>query len=360
MEICTYNKCTGCMACYNNCPRHSISMKYDKIGTLLPIINLETCIHCNLCSNICPSNKILKTNNPIEAFACWNLDEEKRKQSSSGGLATTLYEHFINKNGIVYGCSYEKNLQLIFSSATNLIEIEKFKTSKYSQAYIGNIFKEILSYLNDNKEILFIGTPCQVAGLKSYLKRDFENLTTVDIICHGVPSQKYIDEYIEYLNLPEKPDNITFRGLYNFYFTLYKNSKVLYSKKAKDDFYFYSFLNGLFYRESCYDCNFANSSRIGDITIGDFWGLGKEKPFNHDTSLGVSLCLINTDKGINIFNNIKNKLFFEKREISEAIAGNDQLRHPSIKNSDFNKFQELYLKYGFEYAINKCFNKEEL
>lgn len=356
-NICPNNKCTGCMACYNSCPKHCISMEFDEYGTLLPNINKDYCINCNICSKICPINSILKMNTPLEAYACWNLDEKIRKSSSSGGIAYTFYKNFILNNGIVYGCHYDENLQLRFSSASSLNDIEKYKTSKYSQAYIGNIFKKIREHLNNNTKILFIGTPCQVAGLKSYLVKDYDNLFTIDLICHGVPSQKYIDEYVTSLDLQNKPTNLSFRGLHDFYFTLYKDSQILYSKKAKEDPYFSSFLNGLFYRESCYECTYANSSRIGDITIGDFWGLGKDIPFEHNTSSGVSVALINTTKGNQLFETIKESIFFEKRTVLEAIEGNDQLRHPSIKHKNFNKFQELYIQNGFAYAIHECFNK---
>ena len=353
-NICDKTKCTGCMACYNACPRHCISMVYDENGILNPQIQDNLCSGCNICSTVCPVNKDIPVTMPLETYACWDLNNENRKTSSSGGIASIFYEHFIQNDGIVYGCYYDENLQLKFSKATTLEELGKFKTSKYSQAYIGNIFREIFSLLNNNKNILFIGTPCQIAGLKSYLRKDYDNLITIDLICHGVPSQKFIDEYINSLNLNTFPDNLTFRGLNDFYFVLYKNTDIIYSKKARDDAYYSSFLNGLFYRESCYTCKYACKERISDITIGDFWGLGEKIPFNHDITNGVSVALINTEKGNNFFNNIKDKIFFEKRTLQEAVEGNEQLRHPSIKNKNYEKFKKLYIDYGFEYALKEC------
>lgn len=356
MSICESNKCTGCMSCYNICPKNCISMKYDTYGIMKPQINNDTCIHCNLCSSLCPINNKSKVNVPMETYACWSLDNKERKSSSSGGLASIFYAHFIEKkNGTVFGCSYDKNLKLAYSSATNLEDIKKYKGSKYSQSYIGNSYKEIKELLNHNNEVLFIGTPCQVDGLKIYLRKSYTNLTTVDLICHGVPSQKYIDDYIKMLNLEESPDNITFRGLRNFYFTLYKDSKILYSKEDNLDIYFTAFLRGLFYRENCYECKYANTSRVGDITIGDFWGLGEEINFDHNTSNGVSVALINTEKGKSLFENIKNKIFYEKRTLKEAVNGNAQLKHPSVKHSNYENFRNLYKEYGFEHAINQCF-----
>ena len=354
MSICEETNCTGCMACYNACPKHCISMNYNNIGILIPSIDEENCIRCNICSKICPSKKKVFNNKIMEAYACWDLDEEKRKTSSSGGIASIFYDKIIKEHGIVFGCNYDENLKLKFSYTDSIKEIEKYKTSKYSQAYIGDSFKKAREFLEQNRKVLFIGTPCQIAGLKNYLNKDYENLITVDFVCHGTPSQKYIDEYIQSLNLSEKPTNITFRGLYNYYFTLYKNNKILYSKKSTEDKYFYSFLNGLLCRESCYNCLYSKPERISDITIGDFWGLGKKFPFNYDTSLGVSVTLINTIKGKNLFDSIKNKIFYEKREISEALAENHQLNYPPEKNKNYEKFHNLYIKYGFERALNEC------
>jgi len=360
MSICEIENCTGCMACYNACPKHCIKMIYNEDGILIPQIQEVLCSSCNICSTVCPANKDISATNPIETYACWNLDEEKRKTSSSGGIAYTFYEYFVKNNGVVYGCYYDKSLQLKFSKATTLEELQKFKTSKYSQSYVGEIYKEIFSFLIKNINVLFIGTPCQVAGLKSYLRKDYNNLITIDLICHGVPSQKFIDEYIRSLNLDVFPDNLSFRGIYNYYFTLYKNSKIIYSKKSNEDAYYYAFLKKLFLRDSCYKCKYANIKRISDITIGDFWGLGKEIAFEFDTSDGVSVALINTKKGKQLFNNIKNEIFFEKRTLDEAVKGNEQLCHPSIKNENYNKFKQLYKKYGFEYAIKECLKIKEV
>lgn len=290
----------------------------------------------------------------MEAYACWNLDINERKSSSSGGLASIFYTHFINnKSGICYGCNYDENIQLVFSRASTLDEIKKFKTSKYSFSYIGKSYREIQKDLNNGLYVVFVGTPCQVAGLKRFLRKDYDNLLAIDLICHGMPPQKYLDEYIESLNLDEKPNNLTFRGILNFYFSLYKDDKILYSKKASEDLFFKAFLEGLFYNENCYSCQYANSERVGDITIGDFWGLGDEEPFEHDTSNGVSVALINNEKGKKYFDEIKYQIFFEKRTVEEAIKGNDQLRAPSNKHINHDLFLEIYSEKGLKEALEK-------
>lgn len=199
----------------------------------------------------------------MEAYACWSLDENIRKSSSSGGIASIFYAHFIeNKKGTAFGCSYDKDLQLKFSRTTTLEELEKYKTSKYSQGYIGDTYKLIKKDLEAELYSVYVGTPCQIAGLKSYLKKDYEKLLTIDLICHGVPSQKYLDDYIKCLNLEGKPDNLTFRGEKNYFFTLYKNQKIIYSESSKSNLFFKAFLEGLISNPCCYSCQYANIDRV--------------------------------------------------------------------------------------------------
>ena len=356
-KICDDKKCTGCIVYYNICPMNAISMTYNERTELSPIVDNEKCINCNLCKTICPANKDVDITEPKKVYACWNLDEEKRKTSSSGAIAYTLYENIIENDGVVFGCSYDDELQLKFSYAESLDDIQKYKTSKYSHAYIGDSYKNVENFLKLGKKVLFVGSPCQVQGLKNYLRKDYDNLYLVDFICHGVPSQLIIDEYIKSLNLEKKPTNMTFRGIYSFILTLYKENEIIYQKSSMDDSYYYSFLNSLFYRKSCYQCKFAQPKRGGDITIGDFWGIGRDIPFEHDISSGVSSALINTKKGAKLFEAIKPKIFYEERTLEEAIAGNAQLNAPSPQNQYYDLFLELYKKYGFNKAINDCFEK---
>lgn len=262
MSIYESSKCTSCMTCYNACTKNCIKMNYNDSNNLEPCINENLCVHCNLCLQLCPENNPVQKNKSLEAYACWSLNNLERKSSSSGGIASIFYLHFIaNKLGTAYGCSYDENLQLKFSKADTTEDLNKFKTSKYTQSYIGNTFKEVLSDLKQDKFVVFVGTPCQVAGLKKFLRKDFEKLLTIDLICHGIVSQKYLDDYIQALELSQKPNKLTFRGEYNYYFNLYKNDQIIFSEKSEDNLFFKAFLDGLFYRENCYTCPYASIER---------------------------------------------------------------------------------------------------
>lgn len=202
-----------------------------------------------------------------------------------------------------------------------------------------------------------MGAPCQVAGLRQFLKKDYSNLLCIDFVCHGMPPQKYLDDYISSLGLIEKPDNLTFRGKYDHAFTLYSNGKIIYQKNSKQDFFYKAFYNGLINRDCCYHCQYANSYRVGDLTIGDFWGLGDQKEFHYDTQNGVSLVLINNSKGEKYFKEIHSKIFFEKRTIDEAIKGNHQLNYPVMLHPKHQEFLELYQKFGIQYAFTNIFKE---
>lgn len=354
--ICEKEKCSGCCACLNSCPVSCISMKSDKYGVLLPTVDEEKCINCGACERVCPANHPQKLKKGIKAYAAWHNEAELRKKSASGGASRALYELILERKGVCYGVSFDEDLRLTFKAAQTEEEVSRFRGSKYVQAYVGMIMRDVKANLQKGKEVVFVGTPCQVAGLKSYLGKEYTNLITVDLICHGVPSQDYLKVHVNEIEkrIKEKADDISFRGEYSFELTLYKAKKVIYQKYRFLDSYFTGFLNGLFYRISCYQCPYACENRVGDITIGDFWGLGKEVPCKYSIGDGTSVLIPNTEKGVQIINHLKNKMFIDERPLSEAINGNSQLRHPSEMNSNYELFRQLYLEKGFEKAAQEC------
>lgn len=362
MNICDRNKCTACYTCYNICPKNCISFNTDEFGIDFPVIDNKKCIECNLCVKTCPANNKSSFNNPKNAYATWSLDDEDRKTSASGGLASVLYNQIISEGGIAYGVCMDNDFNLNFKRAINKEELRKFKGSKYVHASVNESFMKVKKDLKNNKEVLFIGTPCQIDGLKFYLGKDYENLYTADLICHGTPPITYLKEYIDAIKKEENinPNKILFREDNEFNFVLCKDSieNRLHSKSGLYDEYIQGFLSALFYRECCYSCKYATGKRVSDITIGDFWGLGLKEPFNHPYTGSISLALVNTDKGQGILNRSEDKLFIEKRNLEEAIEGNAQLKHPSKCHEKHNLFKQLYKKNGFTKAVNECIQHE--
>lgn len=354
MRICDKNSCTGCSACYNICPKDCIDMVEDENGSLIPKINNEKCINCGMCIKVCPENNEIKYNEPIKVYAAWSLDEETRKNSASGGIAYEIYKYFINIGGAAVGTSFNSEMILEHKLATTMEEIKRFRGSKYVQSSIGKVYVDVKKKLIEGQEVVFIGTPCQINGLKNFLKNiDTKNLLIIDLVCHGVPPIKYLQDYLDYLKIKDIIDDISFRGRNNWNFTAYKKNKVIYMKHNKEDLYYKAFLNSLFYRENCYNCKYARKERISDITLGDFWGLGKKEDFKYKTEDGVSLILVNTEKGNNIINKIKDNLFIKERTLEEAIEGNAQLNHPSKKKDDTDIFRKIYMEDGFDKAISE-------
>lgn len=359
-NICNLNKCTGCCTCLNVCPSKAIEMKEDQFGYIRPYIDQAKCIKCNLCSKKCPANNTSNIKRAEKAFAVWNADDEDRENSASGGVATVLARTIIEKGGVAFGSIVDSNLNIIHSSAKNNSDLEKFKGSKYVQSFIGDSYKKVKNVLDERKSVIFIGTPCQIDGLNFYLGKDYDNLITVDLICHGVPSRKLLIQHIEKV-APISIDNIngiSFRGKNDYYLTLYKNNSEVYKKEREYDLYVKGFSQSLFLRENCYSCKYARPERVSDITIGDFWGLGKEKYFDRRGVKKISVVLPNTQKGLDFFCSCKEKVVCEERDVEEAVNGNDNLRKPSLKHKNYDKFRELYDKYGFEKAAKKCLNRE--
>lgn len=372
-EVCPLEKCTGCSACFNACHHQAIKMTEDVYGHVHPVIDVNRCVGCNLCERSCPviNNPLLLY--PRSCFAMALPAENDLALSASGGAATALMRQAVNENGVVYGCSGEDVYHVRHVRVDNLKDIEKLRGSKYVQSEIGLIYKDVLSDLKSGKLVLFTGTPCQVAGLKTFLRRDYPNLVTADLVCHGVPSQKMLTENIGYYTdeTDGKKIKIAFRSKsvcrdtktklnscrieFGWYFQHQPYSS--FARKFYDDSYMFAFLQCLTFRECCYTCRYATSARCSDITLADFWGLGDDA--RYEKGRGVSLCLINTEKGLSFFGKIKDKNNVVEREIVEAIVGNGQLQCPSAKSCRQEEFRALYPKLGLKMSIAKVLMKEK-
>jgi len=350
--ICDKDKCTSCYACYNVCPKKCIKMEEDECGNIRPEINMDECIKCDLCRKTCPSINGVEFRNPKIAYAAWALDAMERRTSTSGGVASIFSNYIIENYGVVFGASIQDkiNMHIKIDRKNDLI---KLKGSKYVHSKIGDTYKEAKQELTAGRKVLFIGTPCQIAGIKNYLKDDYENLFTVDIICHGVPSQKILKDYIEEKFGDIEFNDITFRDDSGKNLRLLKDNKIVMNESMKESLYYTGFMNSLFCNESCYECMYAKSKRVSDVTIGDFLGLGKEIPFENPSKDGISVILPNTDKGLDLVQACGNKMFLEERSINEAVKGNNQLRRPIIKHENYDLFKRLYIKKGFNYAAER-------
>lgn len=320
--------CCGCSVCVLRCPKQCISLREDREGFLYPFVDENRCIHCGLCVKICPSNHVLQHKachqSFIKAFAAKNPNLRERMHSSSGGVFLALAKIIIEKGGIVFGATYDSEWGVCISYAEKIESVYRMMGSKYVQAYIKDSYCTAESFLKQGKKVLFSGTPCQIIGLRSFLKRDYQNLLTVDLLCHGVPSpniwQRYLSETIS-RNGQHRKDitDIIFRSKKNPYtwqqygleIHMASIDRCLVSEKFQQNIYMRGFLDDLYLRPSCYRCIYKKYSLHGDITLGDFWGIHQILPKLED-SLGVGLVLVSSVKGIESLNELK----IEKYEVS--------------------------------------------
>ncbi|MBD5340121.1 MAG: 4Fe-4S dicluster domain-containing protein [Bacteroides sp.] len=356
-----YNTCFGCYGCYNSCPRNAISMHPDKYGYEHPVIDTDKCIECHLCEKACTEINPLPLKAPFEILAAAPKSKEEADSVASGGLCTEASRHFIENGGIVYGCEEVTVSAIHHTKITKESDLDRIKKSKYVHSSIEHTFREIKFELDSGAKILFIGTPCQVSGLYGYLRKKYDNLYTIDLVCHGVPSQQMLIDQIKLMNLPqdfETNGRVEFRwktskGI-RFGMKYIINKQTIKEQLEADNAYMAAFTIGISYRENCYSCPFARQERIGDLTAADFWGLGEEVKSDFRDIDGVSLVLINSSKGKILFDSIKHKFDTENHTIEEAKLNNLNLRQPAPRPLKRNKFLEIYLNKGLKKAAIQC------
>lgn len=347
--ICTTKHCTGCGLCSVKCPKGCITMRPGDMGHLYPIIDNQKCINCGICKKNCPSLNSLKNIYPFKAFAAWAKDTDDYKSSTSGGVASVISQHFIKMGGIVYGCTIEENSIAKHIRVENKANLYKLKGSKYVQSSITEILPLLQKDIEQNKLVLFIGTPCQVSAVKHLFKEYPRNLFTIDIICHGTPSNAFLEWYLfKYRHINKSNiTNISFRSTNAYKISVFSGSNILYQtanlwSSRFEDIYTNAFFDGYSIRESCHNCLYAQPYRCSDITIGDFWGL---KPHSiPDHPYGVSLILPCSEKGELIIQKISNELNIYDRPIEEAVNGNEQLRFPKKETLRIKLFKRLWNK----------------
>lgn len=364
IELCHKEDCTGCGACFNVCPHHSIIMQESDEGFLYPHIDTDGCVECGLCRRVCPI--ITPSKNVLEqpvAYAAWNNDDKVRTTSSSGGMFYSLASEVISKGGVVFGVVLDKEGNVFHTCAERINDLPSMQGSKYVQSDTRYVYSEVIKCLKEGRIVLFTGTPCQVAAMKSYtLNNDNQNLFLVDIVCHGVPSGKLFKDYLDKLG-KEIGDfdksSFCFRKLDAWGIAPSVEFAGNCRKIIPPDLNVYMkfFLSSYTFRESCYNCKFARTPRISDITIADFWGIGKGKtPFQRNTAKGCSLVLVNTQKGQKFFDDIKEGLFYEKRELSEAIQINHQLYRPSYRPKQRDNVYQYFFLHDISTIYTKYYN----
>lgn len=361
MEICNRDKCSGCFACMNVCPRQAIEKQIDSLGRPMPKVNETQCIECGLCKKVCPVVSGVEFRKPKACYAAWNKSDTDRSTCASGGIATGFGRTVIEQEGVVFGTSFREgeNLVLDFEMADTMEGLEKFKTSKYVQADTANSYVKAKEQLEADKRVLYVGTPCQIAGLQGVLRKDYEKLITVDIICHGVPPITYLRDYQNGVCKGKEAEKATFRGKDDFVLCFYsQEGKTFYRKDAYQDYYFRAFLESLIYRENCYTCPYAQENRISDFTIGDFWELDKST-LQVEYTGKVSVILVNTEKAERFLLECQDKFYLEQRPLEEAVKGNTQLREPATPHKDRDLFLKNYRVGEFDQAIQiTCLKKE--
>ena len=353
--------CTGCGTCSFVCPKKCISMQENDIGLVLPIINVESCISCHICEHSCPILNVPALLKPMTAYAGWSVDVEERKQSASGGIAAELYKFALMNGYNIVGASQNSDFSVTHKMTDSLTELPPFKNSKYVFSSVYNVFADIKQKLYQNKKVLFIGLPCQVAALKSLFVNN-ENLLLVDLVCHGVTPYSFLKQHIELICKQKKKvaKKMSFRDpqkhTYTYTFTLYDEKKqIFYSKRTKDgDSYQLGYHRAVTYRENCYHCLYAQSERCGDITLGDYHGLGTLSPCSFSDKK-VSLILINSERGALFLNSLVEleRIVVYERPLLEPLKNEPQLCSPSIKNKCRLKFEKNILINGgkFEKAM---------
>lgn len=346
--------CVGCWSCWNACPKQCISMEEDSEGFRYPVINAALCINCGKCERACPELRDSFERTPLATYAARSKDDQIRKESSSGGVFTILAEKIISSGGVVYGASFNDKWNVVHSEATKTEELAKFRGSKYLQSLTGDTYSKIKAYLTSARQVLYSGTPCQILGLKSFLGKEYDNLITVDFVCHGVPSPMIWQEYLK--GTAKEIKKISFRDKtygWKEYHVDISSKKSQISETFQQNKYMQVFLHNLCLRPSCYSCSFKSGRSGSDITLGDFWGIEHIDPAVDDDK-GTSLVLVNTAKGKDLFDDLN--LDYKSESYEEAVKYN-----PSITDSVLTPpYRDLFItkigKNSFDKAYRVVFD----
>lgn len=355
-------KCTGCQACQSVCPTHAIEMNMSDNTFLYPDVRQSICIDCMACVKTCPVIKEMsfeRLEEPV-CYAAWNENDEIRRKSSSGGVFTSLAKFIFEKKGFVYGAAFDEDMCLVHQECNSVENLDPLMGSKYLQSNVNGIYRLIKKRLEEEEWVLFVGTPCQVAGLNGFLKKDYDQLITLDFICHGVPSAQLFSDYIRELEAKNnsKVKSYFFRrklnGWKKFNIEIHYESGLKEEALLSQDCYMKGFLADIYLRPSCYQCSFSRLPRVADMSVADFWKVWDSMPEIYDEK-GISAVLLNSVKGVEIYSRLKNIRSVETR-LEWIIAGNPSLNSSVSRSSKSKLFYKLYnKKLPFSFIIKECF-----
>lgn len=357
IEITKKEHCFGCGACSQACPKQCIQMVSDEEGFLYPEIDTDTCINCGKCISVCPyyhrEGKEIQ-----DVYAAINYDKMVRSESSSGGTFYQICKKTIEDGGVVFGCAFDESMTAVHIKVNWIENIRRLQGSKYVQSYLGDTYKEVKKELTTGKSVVFSGTPCQVAGLKNYLGKDYDNLFLVDVLCHGVPSPKVLKAYqetieakygskITYMNVRDKK-----KSWHRLHTEIHFADGQQFYTFCGYDTYMSMFLTNISQRPSCFECKFTTKRRQGDITLGDFWGVGIHIS-EMDDDKGTSMVAVNTEKGTRMWNDIRKAFKVVKSDFATAESGNKVLSIPPKKNPKREGFYKTFVEEGYTAAAEK-------
>lgn len=357
------NRCTGCYACYNACQKNCISMNRDSEGFPYPQIDTDSCANCGLCERVCPVlNKLkVKTNKSVpDVYAAWSLNNKIRVNSTSGGIFSELALKFLETGGYICGARYGENQHIEHCIVNSSDGLEKIRQSKYAQSDVGYIYRDIKQLLVKGEKILFCGTPCECAGLLNYLNKKYDNLLIIDFVCRGSNSPKVYEKFLEYLEAKyhSKIKKVWFKnktyGWNRFSTKVEFENGESYIEDRNNDMYIVGYIHyNLYMRPSCADCHYKTFPRVSDITLADFWGV-KLTDSARDVEKGTSLVMLNSQKGVELFNRIKDSIFYEKKTLDDTLKGNPSILKSPVMNSKRDYFLKHLDDMPFEKLMRKC------